>query len=92
MVIEVCPADKLGGEDAKSVIDKLTDLFCDFIYSISADQESVMDTVLTLFNGRGGLKKVMSDTISEKTAMYAAFKRFVLRSLPSWNSCITLLD
>jgi len=70
-------ADKLGGEDAKSVINKLTDSFCDFIYSVSADQESVMDTVLTLFNGRGILKKVMSDIISDKTAMYVAFKRFI---------------
>lgn len=71
-------SDKLGGEDSKAVIDKLTDLFCDFIYLLSADQESVMDTVLTLFNGRGGIKKVMSDTIFDKTTMYNAFKRFVL--------------
>jgi hypothetical protein len=70
-------AEKLGGEDAKSVIDKITDSFCDFTYAISADQESVMDTVLTLFNGHGGLKKVISNTIADKTAMYAAFKRFV---------------
>lgn len=71
------PADKLGGEDAKATIEKLTDAFCDFIYSVSDDQESVMDTVLTLFNGRGGLKKIMSDTIIDKQTMYAAFKYFV---------------
>lgn len=75
--LKCVPTDKLGGEDAKYVVDQLTDAFCDFIYSVSADQESVMDTVLTLFNGRGGLKKVITDTIADKMVMHAAFKRFI---------------
>ena len=78
--LKYVPAEKLGGEDAKMVINTLTDAFCNFIYKVSDDQESVMDTVLTNFNGRGGLKKVIVDTIADKTTMYSAFVEFVFSS------------
>jgi len=84
--LKYVPADKLGGDDAKSVICDLTDAFCDFIYTVSDDQESVMDTVLTLFNGRGGLKKVISETITNKTFMFAAFKGFIFEECPDLQS------
>ena len=93
--LKYVPADRLGGDDAKAVIEKLVNAFVDFAYNISDDQEGVMDTVLTLFNGRGGLKTVMSDTLSDKGVMYAAFKRFVFAQcteLEALGSSLVLTD
>jgi hypothetical protein len=75
--LKAVPADKLGGDEVKTKIDKLTESFCDFVYKVSHDQESVMADIFTFFTGRGELKKVITTTINDKTVMYAAFKRFV---------------
>lgn len=77
------PSEKFGGDDAKNIVIKLTDLFCDFIYEASPDQDNVMADVLTLFNGRGGLRKSMADTLKDKPAMYAAFKQYIYTRSPN---------
>ena len=75
--IKYLPSEKFGGEDAKDIGVKLTNLFCDFIYGESSDQDNVMAEVLTLFNGRGGLRKTMADMLNNKPVMYDAFKQFI---------------
>ncbi len=76
------PSEKFGGDDIKDTAVKLTDLFCDFIYETSSDQDNVMAEVLTLFNGRGGLRKTMADMLNDKPIMYDAFKRFIYTQAP----------
>lgn len=77
------PSEKFGGDDPKDTAVKLTDLFCDFIYEDSSDQDNVMAEVLTLFNGRGSLRKTMADIFNDKLAMYGAFKQFIYTQAPA---------
>lgn len=76
------PSEKFGGDDTKNIAIKLTDLFCDFIYEASSDQDNVMAEVLTLFNGRGGLRKTMAALLNDKPVMYNAFKQFIYTQAP----------
>ena len=90
--LKYVPADKLGGDDAKSAIDELTDKFSDFTFGDSIDQESVMADVLALFNGRGRLKKVITDTINDSSTMFNAFKRFIFTESPKMESLCWSID
>jgi hypothetical protein len=76
------PDEKFGGVDAKNAAVKLTDHLCDFIYETSSNQDNVMAEVITLFNGRGGLRKTMADILSDKPVMYDAFRRFINTKAP----------
>lgn len=70
-------ADKFGGDEFKTVVVKITDLLCDFIYETNEDQETVMAELLTQFNGRGQLRQTMTTVLADKTAMLSAFKQFM---------------
>lgn len=80
--IKYLPIEKFGGDEAKATVAKLTDLFCDFIYEVSPDQDNVMAEVLTLFNGRGSLRKTIADILNDKPVMYDSFKRFIYTQAP----------
>ena len=71
-------SDKFGGDEFKTVIVKITDLLCSFIYETTENQESIMAEVLTQFNGRGQLRQTMTTVLADKTVMLSAFKQFML--------------
>lgn len=75
--LKYMPAEKFGGDEFKSVVVKITDLLCGFIYETTEDQETVMAEVLTQFNGRGQLRQSMTTALADKTAMLSAFKQFM---------------
>jgi hypothetical protein len=85
-------AEKLGGEEAKSVIIKITDAFNDFTFKISDDQEGVMDTVFTLFKGRGTLRSIITKTINDNVSMFAAFKNCIFEHTPELQSLYESLN
>ncbi|GHV32100.1 hypothetical protein FACS18949_02070 [Clostridia bacterium] len=76
------PDDKFGGEDARETAVKLNDLLCDFIYEVSPDQENVMADIISLFNGRGQLRKAITDVFGDKATMLAAFKSHIFAQTP----------
>lgn len=76
-------SDKLGGDDSKDIAIKLTELFCNFIYEDSFDQDSIMSEVVTLFNGRGSLRKTMANVYANKLVMYGAFKQYIYTQSPA---------
>lgn len=76
-VIKYLPSEKFGGDEFKSVVIRITDLLCSFIYETADEQETVMAEVLTQFNGRGQLRQVMTTVLADKTAMLSAFKQFI---------------
>jgi hypothetical protein len=93
--LQYLPSDKFGGDDAKTTVIKLTDLFDSFIYETSADQESVMADVLSLFNGRGVLCTAMMNALNDKSAMLSAFKQFIFSQateLDTLTSTLALTD
>lgn len=75
--VKYMPSDKFGGDEFKSVVVRIMDLLCSFIYETTEDQETVMAEVLTQFNGRGQLRQAMTNAIADKTAMLSAFKQFM---------------
>jgi hypothetical protein len=85
-------AEKFGGDEFKSVVVKITDLLCSFIYEATEDQETVMAEVLTQFNGRGQLRQSMQTALSDKTAMLSAFKQFIFSNVGEIEELCRLLD
>ena len=77
------PSEKFGGDDTKDIAVKINDLFCDFIYEDSSDQDNVMAEVVTLFNGRGNLRKTMANIFNDKPVMYETFKQFIYTQTPT---------
>jgi len=74
-------SDKFGGDEFKTVVVKITDLLCSFIYETTEDQETIMAEVLTQFNGRGQLRQTMTAVLADKTAMLSAFKQFMFANV-----------
>ena len=91
-VLKYMPAEKFGGEDYKSVVVKITDLLCSFIYETTEDQETVMAEVVTQFNGRGQLRQQIVAALSNKTAMLSAFKQFMFSNVNEIEELSRLLD
>jgi hypothetical protein len=90
--LKYMPAEKFGGEEFKSVVVKITDLLCSFIYETMEDQETVMAEVLTQFNGRGQLRQSMTTALADKTAMLSAFKQFMFSNVGEIEVLSLLLD
>lgn len=77
------PSEKFGGDDLKDTAVKLIDHFSDFIYETSFEQDNVMAEVVTLFNGRGSLRKTMANMFSDKQLMFGAFKQYIYAQAPA---------
>lgn len=90
--LKYVPAEKFGSSEFKSVVVKITDLLCSFIYETTEDQETVMAEVLTQFNGRGQLRQLMQTTMSDKTEMLSAFKQFMFSNVSEIEELYHLLD
>jgi len=90
--IKYLPSDKFGGDEFKSVVIRITDLLCSFIYETTDDQETVMAEVLTQFNGRGQLRQAMTTVLADKTAMLSAFKQFIFSKVKEIETLSKSLD
>lgn len=80
--LKYLPEEKLGGSDGKRLAVRQTELLCDFVYQASQDQEKVMDEIWTLFNGRGWLRKSLTEAFSDKPLLFSCFKKFVYNAAP----------
>lgn len=85
-------SDKFGGDEFKTVVVRITDLLCSFIYETTEDQETIMAEVLTQFNGRGQLRQMMTTVLADKTAMLSAFKQFMFAKVNEIESLSQNLD
>ena len=81
-VLKYLPSDSFGSEDFKEAATQIVDLLCEFVYETNSDQESVMNDVITKFNGRGKLREAMSAAYTDRQLMLRAFKLYLFKTAP----------
>ncbi|MBR5243890.1 MAG: hypothetical protein IKW13_06620, partial [Thermoguttaceae bacterium] len=67
---------ELNAED-RSVYVEIVDLFSRFALDQNEDQEKVMSSALRLFNGKGRIRKLLSENFKNPTLGFTALKTFV---------------
>ena len=80
-VVKYLPSDVWANQDAKDAAYKIVDGIQDFI-SNGDDNEAVMSSVVQLFNGRGKVRKVITDFYQDKSAMAEAFQNYLFGTSP----------
>jgi len=77
--IKYIKSEKLGGEDIRNNIVRITDLFYSFIDE-SANAEDVMSDIISAFKGNGALRKVFKETFENKVLKQEGLQSFIVEN------------
>lgn len=88
--IKYIPDDQFGGSEAKNIGCRVTDELCTFIAG-EGNQEDTMSNVITLFKGRGQIRQVMTDAVTNNVLRYAAFRTFIIEKHPQLRELVDVI-
>lgn len=90
-VLKYISVDKYGGDETRDVARQIVDKVCMFITG-EGDQEDVMGNIISLFKGRGLIRKTITDTFSDNQEISKAFKMFIIECEPRISDLVNLIS